>query len=235
MKIIGSGFGRTGTASMKQALQQLGFDPCYHMEDVLKNPSNIKLWHDVAMGQSKNWDKIFDGYQAAVDFPVCIFYKELMEKYPDAKVIHTTRNSERWYDSTYETIYKIQDVFPRWLTTIFRPLGQFNDMVEKLVWSGIFNGNFEDRETTIKIFEDFTAEVKQTVPSERLLMFEVKQGWKPLCEFLGVPVPNTPFPHVNDRKQLLNQMKKMRLVTRLAPIAATVLLIIGVLLLSAIF
>ena len=234
MKIIGSGFGRTGTLSMKQALEELGFGPCYHMEEVIKHPRHIKYWDDVSNGKSKDWDKIFEGYQATVDFPASIFYKDLMEHYPDAKIIHTIRDPERWYKSTYETIYQMNYAFPRWVTIIVRPLGQFLDMTQ-VIWSTLFEDRFGDRDYAIRIFQEFTKEVEQTVPSERLLIFEVKQGWQPLCDFLGVPVPDTPFPHVNDRDSMLRRIKTARLVTQLAPVAIIGLMLMGILLLSTIF
>jgi len=234
MKVIGSGFGRTGTLSMKYALEELGFDPCYHMQEVVKNPSHLKLWHDIVMGKPKNWDKIFTGFRATVDFPASIYYKELMEKYPDAKVVHTIRDPERWYNSTHETIYQVGFVFPTWVKTIIPPVRRFVGIAE-MMWTLVFDDRFEDRDYAIQVFNEYTEEVKRTVPPERLLVFEVKQGWEPLCEFLGVPVPDTPFPHVNDREEMLNRMKKMRLVSRLAPLIAILVLMVVFILLNAVF
>ncbi len=116
MQVIGSGFGRTGTGSLKVALEQLGFGPCYHMDVVIKDPPRFEAWNKLTQGGSADWDAIFEGFESTVDFPACQYYKELMAAYPDAKVIHTVRDPQRWYESFYETIYYGKDMFPGWMT-----------------------------------------------------------------------------------------------------------------------
>ena len=220
LKIIGSGFGRTGTLSLKDALEILGFAPCYHMQEVIKRPSHVKMWQQIAHNQSVPWDKIFGRFQATVDFPASSFYRELLEQYPNAKVIHTVRNPERWYASTAETIYQAGDTFPAWVTKLLPPLNRFVDMQERLIWQRLFHGRFLDRTYAMQRFQEYTEEVRQHVPPEKLLIFEVKEGWEPLCEFLDVPVPDMPFPHVNDREKFLNQFKRLRQTFKLVPFAA---------------
>lgn len=219
MKVIGSGFGRTGTLSLKAALEILGFAPCYHMQEVIKRPSHIKKWQQIAHGHSIPWHSIFHNFQATVDYPASIFYRELLDAYPEAKVVHTVRNPERWYNSTKETIFRSMDGLPGWAARLVWPLGQFIDMQEQLIWQGVFNGRFPNRPYAIQRFHDYTEAVKQHVPPEKLLIFQVKEGWEPLCKFLEVPVPNVPFPHINDRANILRQFKRLRQTLHLLPFA----------------
>lgn len=223
LKVIGSGFGRTGTLSLKAALEILGFGPCYHMQEVIKRPSHIKKWQQIGRGQAVPWGSIFGNFQATVDYPASPFYRELLHTYPAAKVIHTVRDPERWYDSTAETIFRSMDDLPFWAYRLPWPLGLFIDLQEQIVWQGVFNGRFPDRPYAIQRFHDYTEQVKQTVPPEKLLIFQVKEGWQPLCDFLGVPVPNVPFPHVNDRENILRQFKRLRQTLHLLPVAAAAL------------
>ncbi|MDX1523129.1 MAG: sulfotransferase, partial [Anaerolineae bacterium] len=179
LQIIGSGFGRTGTSSMKAALEQLGFGPCYHMEEVFKRPRHMTLWHDVAFNRPIDWSTLFDGFESTVDFPASVVYKELMTAFPQAKVIHTVRDPERWYDSTVETIYQGGSLFPRWVQFLVPPIRHWVEMQEELIWQRLFDGEFENRGHAIQVFNQFTDEVKETVPVDRLLIFNVKEGWEP--------------------------------------------------------
>lgn len=227
MKIIGSGFGRTGTLSLKAALEILGFAPCYHMQTVIKQPRHIKLWQKIAYGELVPWDTIFAGYQAAVDFPASIFYQELLAQYPHAKIIHTVRDPDRWYSSTEETIFRFANNFPTWLQFFIRPLHNFADMQQRLIWDGLFDGRFQDRNYAIHIFNQATENVQQHVPPEKLLIFQVKEGWEPLCAFLNVPIPDVPFPHVNDRATMQRHMKRVRATATAGLLAAALVAILG--------
>jgi hypothetical protein len=218
MKVIGSGFGRTGTLSMKRALEELGVGPCYHMEEVMRHRSHVGLWHDVGLGREVDWHELFAGFESAVDFPASVVYRELMEAFPDAKVVHTVRDPERWYESTLETIYQARALVPRWLRRLVPFAGRFAEMVDLMVWDGVFDGRFEDREYAIARFEEWTAEVTATVPPERLLVFDVRDGWEPLCEFLGVLQPAGDFPRVNDRESMLRRFRFARVASRSVPI-----------------
>lgn len=220
MQVIGSGFGRTGTLSLKSALETLGFKRCYHMMEVMRHPSHVKYWLAAANGEPVDWEALFSGFEAAVDFPSSIYYKEMMQAFPDAKVVHTVREPQRWYDSTLETIYQA-DKLPAWAMRWLPFVGAMARMINKAVWDGLFSGRFEERDFAIKFFDEYTQEVKRHVPSERLLIFEVKQGWEPLCAFLGVPVPDVPFPHLNDRKTMNRMLGLLRLARWLAPVAVT--------------
>jgi hypothetical protein len=223
MEIIGAGLGRTGTLSLKMALEQLGFGPCYHMEEVIKRPHHIKAWHDVGLGQVIDWGSLFNGYQSTVDFPACIFYKELLEVFPNAKVLLSVRDPERWYESTRHTIYTARSIFPAWLQWLVPPLGRFFDMNEGIIWQGLFQGEFENRQRAIEIFRQHTEAVKVYVPAEQLLVYNVKEGWEPLCRFLNVSVPvDRPFPHANNRATMIRRFRILRVTSRLAPVAIAI-------------
>ncbi len=230
IEIIGAGLGRTGTKSLKAALEQLGFDPCYHMTEVFKHASHPKLWEAAAKGETVDWPAFFGDYQATVDFPSCLFYKELMSVYPDAKVILSVRDPECWYESTYETIYPMLQALPRWARWL--PWARdLYEMTNHLLWEGQFDGQFEDRAHAIAVFNAWNAEVQATVPAEKLLVFDVKQGWEPLCAFLGVPVPAGPFPHANDRAKMRLGFFALRIIRRWTPAVAGIGLVLTILLL----
>ena len=209
LKIIGAGFGRTGTNSTQTALNQLGF-PCYHMYEVIKNKSNkghLEFWRQVAnapAGQQHDWQRVFANYTATVDNPACCVWRELTAAYPDAKVLLTLhpRGAEAWYQSSMETIYFTelmwQFKFLKLVTPFARKLG---DMTYKLVWQRSHKGSMANRAAAIARYEELIAEVKAAVPAEKLLVYSVDQGWAPLCGFLGVAVPEGEFPNVNDRAQ----------------------------------
>ncbi len=224
MRVIGSGFGRTGTLSLKLALEELGFGPCYHMEEVIRQPAHVDKWHDVALGRSVDWHRLFEAYDSAVDFPASVVYRELMEAFPDVRVVHTVRDADRWYDSTSETIYRGSALFPRWLRVIVPTLGRWVEMVDLLIWGRLFDGRFEERDLAIERYGAWTAEVIATVPPDRLLVFEVSDGWGPLCEFLEVLQPDAPFPRVNDRDTMLRNFRLLRIATTAAPFVGVGLL-----------
>lgn len=194
MQVIGAGVGRTGTYSLKLAITQLGFGPCHHMEEVLQNqPVQVPLWSS-ALDGSPDWQAIYSGYDSAVDWPTAGFFRELAAAYPSAKFILTVRSPESWADSFSQTIHKFvaerervrAEMLP-WIDMVVRVLGKTG---------------FPDDLGVAALREAFIAHneaVKATIPAEQLLVYEVKDGWEPLCEFLGVPMPDEPFPRTNDR------------------------------------
>ncbi len=191
MKLIGAGFGRTGTLSLKLALEIVGFGPCYHMREVFntdKNPDHLDLWDAVGRGEKINWQDLFQDYQATVDWPAATFYQELLVCYPQAKVLLSVRDPEKWYQSVQDTIFSLGRP----------PDTQFQRMVDNIIWNGTFAGRFTDKAYAIEVFQRHIQEVQQHVPPDRLLIYTVPEGWTPLCSFLGVPVPDQPFPRVND-------------------------------------
>lgn len=240
MKVIGAGFGRTGTTSLKAALEELGFDPCYHMTEVFAHPEHVDFWVSAWRGGPVDWDGVLGGYEAAVDWPACAFYEELMRRYPDAKVLLSVRDPERWYESTRTTIYELSMLVDRSPISraIFALISFFvfgglasnrSDVVEEIVWRGTFDGRFEDRDHAIAVFERHNEEVKRRVPPERLLVYEVSEGWGPLCTFLDVPEPEGPFPRLNDASQMRRGMQVIRGLSVAAPAALVLLLALGAL------
>lgn len=208
LQVIGAGFGRTGTLSLKTALEELGFGPCYHMTEVFKHLEHFDLWEKALDGEQVEWQDIFANYRATLDWPACSFYQELIQAYPDAKVLLTVRDPEKWYTSVTNTIYRASNQANKSLPSRFlQPLvGLFLPFVPKIgrlgqrmLWRNTFHGKFEDRDYAIAIFNQHIEEVKRTIPPEKLLVYNVKEGWEPLCNFLGVEVPqDKPFPHLND-------------------------------------
>lgn len=192
LKVIGSGLGRTGTLSTKLALEQLGFTRCHHMAEVFMNAERqVPLWVEAGRGRP-DWDAIFDGYQAMVDHPGCAYWRQLMDHYPEAKVLHTVRDPDRWFDSTQATIFNPDRPDPPAGT----PLGDFFAQLTRF-----YGGDMHDRAFMTDFFRRHTETVVATVPKERLLVFNVAEGWEPLCRFLGVPVPDTPYPRENTTEQ----------------------------------
>ncbi len=225
MKVIGAGFGRTGTMSLKIALEQLGFDPCYHMIEVIKRPQHVRLWQRVADGEQVDWSEIFANFEAGVDYPISNYYRELIDAYPEAKVILSVREPERWYESTLHTIYQMSKV-PLHLRWLLPPLGRYIKMTNQIIWDGLFGGRLEDKAFAIQLFEEHIEEVQRTVPSERLLIFRPRDGWEPLCAFLEVPVPEgRPFPHVNERKMMQGMLKAIGILSIALPLGIAVGLI----------
>jgi hypothetical protein len=213
MRLIGAGFGRTGTMSLKSALEQLGYGPCYHMKITLKRYHHMRFFMRAWHRKNVNWKKFFHHYHSVVDWPTCAFYKDLMSVYPDAKVILNVRDPEEWYDSMKETIYAIQPAFPWWFPGIVRK------MHDDIIWGGSLKGVFKDREKAQAVYREYIEEVKKTVPADKLLIYNVLEGWKPLCDFLGVPVPEgNAFPHINERKSFKRLILLLRILNWLVPL-----------------
>lgn len=216
--MIGAGFGRTGTLSLKRALEDLGFGPTYHMQEVMRRPSHIDQWLRYARTGAREWDELFDGFGSGVDFPVSCVWEELAVHFPDAKVVLTVRDPHQWWASTASTIYGFRTAFPAWVLRAVPPTRRFVEMVDRLVWDGLFDGRFTDRDHAIAIFERHIDHVRSTCPPDRLLVFDVKDGWEPLCAFLRAPVPRHPFPHLNDAKVTRRVVASVRWGTRAVPI-----------------
>ncbi len=216
LKVIGTGFGRTGTMSLKLALEELGFGNCYHMYELIKHPEELAYWEKAKKGETVDWDELFTGYQSGVDFPVILFYEELIKKYPDAKIIHTTREPESWYKSFQDTIlWAVKPSLPRILKMLVQL--PFSSHKRKFLQVLKFNGEMIDemfgkdaknnKQHVIDVFNAYNKKVLETIPKERSLVFDIKSGWEPLCAFLNVPVPTTPFPKVNSSEEFKSNVK----------------------------
>jgi hypothetical protein len=207
MRLIGAGMPRTGTLTQKEALEMLGLAPCYHWVNILADLDSVGLWQRALDGEAI-WDEVFAGFEATVDWPGGFFWRELVARYPDAKVLLSVRDAEAWERSFRETVWSMghgeslvhllssarATVDPRWR--------RYLALVERMFWSpeGTFAGGHEQPEQLIEAFARHNEEVKRTVAPERLLVWDVAEGWEPLCAFLGVDVPAEPLPRANDRE-----------------------------------
>ena len=205
LKIVGAGFGRTGTNSLKLALEQLGFGPCHHMFEVSNHPEQLPYWQAAARGETPDWDAVFAGYSACVDWPSARYWREIAAYYPDAKVVLSVRPEEKWIQSVHATIYPAMldrnDQIP--VNTRER-----NDMAYEIVVEQTFGGRLDDAEHAMAVFCAHTDEVRAVIAPERLLVYDVAEGWEPLCEFLGVAVPGTSFPRTNSTAEFQQQVDK---------------------------
>lgn len=210
MRLIGAGLPRTGTLSQKLALEMLGLAPCYHMVTVMADLQQATLWERAAEGDVV-WDELLGDFESTVDWPGGLFYKELMEAYPDAKVLLSTRDPEAWERSMRDTVWAVRHggSLMRLVSdaqVLVNPLwAGFISMIDRIVWDETFK-NRDSPEQMIETFLRHNEEVKATVPPERLLVWEVSEGWEPLCELLELPVPDMPFPHINDSAEFVNRV-----------------------------
>lgn len=205
MEVIGAGFARTGTLSLKAALEQLGFGPCYHMLELIGHPEHAPLWQPAADGGIADWDRIFAGYRAAVDWPTCYFWRELTEAYPQARVILTVRDSQAWFAShaeLFRLMLKLHEEQPA-----KAPAPEVFSIVGQILIGATFEGRLDDREHCIEVFERHNERVREGLAADRLLVFDVREGWEPLCAFLGVKVPDGPFPHLNEGARIIDNVQ----------------------------
>jgi hypothetical protein len=207
LRIIGAGFGRTGTMSLKYALEQLGFAPCYHMMEVAQHPEHLPMWEAALHDGGTDWDRLFADYQAAVDWPVCSYWRTLMARYPDAKVILTLRDAESWYRSVRSTIYPSSMAG---LESEDPGRRRHSEWINALIWQGTFDGRLDDEAHTTGVFDAHNREVMATVPAERLLVYRPGDGWEPLCAFLEVPVPDASYPKVNSTEDFQARWQRIR-------------------------
>jgi hypothetical protein len=201
LQVIGAGFGRTGTLSLKAALEALGFGPCYHMYELLGHIDHAQFWVAAEAGDPAALRTPLAGYRATVDWPGCVFWRELCDLYPEAKVVLSVRPPGRWYDSFRETVGAVLAAgAPADVPEVFAPVFEMSD---RIVRDRSFGPGFdvEDADAVIAAYQAHNESVREGVASHRLLEFDVSQGWSPLCAFLGVPIPDTEFPNVNDREQ----------------------------------
>ena len=200
LKVVGAGLGRTGTMSLKLALEQLGLGPCHHMAEVFAAPASIDLWRRAGLGEPTDWDALLEGFNSAVDWPSAEFYAQLAERYPEAKVILTTRDAEAWFRSTQATIFAEN-------TGRGMPPG-FAEMIAAVIGTK-FDGRLHDHDHCIAVYEAHNAKVRATIPAGRLLEYQAGQGWEPLCASLGVPVPDAPYPKTNSTEEFVQRRAAM--------------------------
>ncbi|MFC3174513.1 sulfotransferase family protein [Novosphingobium bradum] len=194
LKVIGAGLGRTGTLSLKLALEHLGFGPCYHMTEIMGHArQRMPQWLEVVAGRP-DWDAVFEGFHATVDYPTCTYWRELAAHYPEARIILSDRDAESWYASVRETIFAPRNI-----------AGFLNSPVREFMLGAVvgpFVDRLDDRDFMIDWFNRWRDEVIAGLPPERLLVHRAADGWEPLCRFLGVPVPDEPYPRVNSKADM---------------------------------
>jgi hypothetical protein len=193
LRVVGAGLGRTGTNSLKLALESLLGEPCYHMFECFERPEHMPLWTAAAQGDIPEWDHLLSGYGAAIDFPPAAFWPELMRAYPKALILLSVRDTDDWWKSASRTI------FP---TVLAMPPGPRREMIDAF-WSSRFTLAIEDERAAKAAFEKWNDQVRAGVPPERLLEWRPGDGWELLCSALELPVPPEPFPHVNTTKEFL--------------------------------
>lgn len=185
LSVIGAGFGRTGTESMRFALEELGFDPCHHMRQVYGNDEQMRNWADVVVGgATPDWERLFDGYRAAVDWPSVLYWRELVEFYPDSKVILTYRDPDSWWASYENSLLKVVENLP-------------GDDLARRVLDLSFSDRPLDRDNCIDAYKSHVEEVIDKLPANRLLIHKLGDGWDRLCKHLSVAVPSKPYPRSN--------------------------------------
>ncbi|HZK98952.1 MAG TPA: sulfotransferase [Caulobacteraceae bacterium] len=199
LEVVGSGLGRTGTKSLQTALNMLGFGPCHHMVEVFGHPESTALWIEAGAGRP-DWEAIFGGYRSMVDYPGARYWRELAAFYPDAKVLHSVRDPDQWFDSTQATIFA-----PNSLVTSEGPLSAFFQS-----FAGDIRDHLNDRAFMTDHFRHHTEAVKRDIPPERLLIYQAGDGWGPLCAFLGVPIPDAPYPRENSRGDFIARAAAFR-------------------------
>ena len=170
LKIIGAGFGRTGTLSLKVALEQLGYGPCHHMKEVMLNNDQAEWFSQASKGVEVDWHEVFNKYSSAVDWPAAAYYQELADSFPNAKIVLGVRDPDAWYESVENTIFRVIPNFPKWIRFIFPRSDKVFNMIEKTIWQGEFSGQFEDKKLTIQVYKDRVEAIKKTFPAERLLI-----------------------------------------------------------------
>jgi len=204
LKVIGAGFGRTGTLSLKLALEELGLGPCYHMIEVNAHPEHDALWLALARGEASDWRPMLQGYASTVDWPTTYVWKELAAANPQAKIILTLRDPDAWYASAAATIFARMIEFETLRAEALRsdPAAidearrRHMEMINTLIVENTFGGSL-DKDNAIAVFNAHNEEVRRSVPREKLLVYESGDGWEPLCAFLDMPVPSAPYPKVN--------------------------------------
>lgn len=207
LEIIGAGFGRTGTNSLRLALTQLGFGPCHHMFEVRDNPQLLPDWLAAAEGKTMDWHQVFRGYHSQVDWPGAIYWRELTQAFPDAKVILSVREPDGWFDSVQATINPFIEARGKHDSAHMNAIAA---MCHKAISRAIFDDRLSDRDHAVGVFEQHIKDVQSIVPAERLLTFDVREGWEPLCNFLNVGVPDTPFHNTNSTKEFVEAVEAQK-------------------------
>ncbi|MEV0389371.1 sulfotransferase family protein [Nonomuraea sp. NPDC050643] len=210
--VIGAGLPRTGTTSLKAALERLGFAPCHHMQDIAAHPEQAQRWRQTLDGPV-DWPAVLRGYRAAVDWPSAHFWRPLAQAYPDAKVILTVRDPHAWYASLRDTVFALlhdPGAAPAELQPVVTGIRPLLDHIWRDTFGTTPADPMPEESHAVEMFRRHTADVTGALPADRVLTYESGQGWGPLCDFLGVPVPDEPYPHLNDRQAARTRLREPR-------------------------
>lgn len=197
LRVVGAGLPRTATRSLKEALERLFRGRCYHMHEVFTHPEDVPAWRAAIRGDEADWHDFPPDCVATVDWPASAFWRELADANPDALIVLSTRESAaEWWESADETIFPVlrKASYPEyedWLTMtkelLIRELGE----------------KWDDRSLAEAFYVRHNERVRSEAPANRLLEWQARDGWEPLCSALGLPVPEESFPHTNTREEWL--------------------------------
>lgn len=198
LKVIGAGLGRTATSSLKRALEHLFNAPCYHMSELMENPDHNAIWHQAAFGDMPDWHSVFPEYVASVDWPAAAFYLELSQAFPNAIVILSTRAAESWWESARQTIYAPRAAESSIYSETMSQISVTRFPIHPIIHT--------DKAASLALFEEWNRKVIEAIPAERLLIWQASDGWGPICHALKLPVPDTPFPYTNTKKEFIDRV-----------------------------
>ena len=205
LEVIGSGFGRTGTMSLKAALEKLGFGPCHHMAELIEDPARLPPWRAALRGETPDWDAVFADYRSAVDWPAAHYWRALADRYPDAKIVHTTRDPDRWWTSFQDTVGAV--IRKAGMGPGCEEMRNVPELIHEMAVRQTFRSTVDDKAAAVAALEARDAEVRAFPDPDRVLVFDVREGWGPLCAFLGVDAPDGPFPHANSTDDFLTVIR----------------------------
>ncbi|KAJ7090764.1 P-loop containing nucleoside triphosphate hydrolase protein [Mycena belliarum] len=215
MRVLVLGFCRTGTASMRVALETLGFRDTHHMASVFQNPAEIAIWNTALdakfLGRGTpygraEWDRLLGHCQAVTDLPGILFADELLAAYPDAKVVLTMRDPARWYVSYRASLHAFYHSRRLALACLLDArFGATLRFGQRCAGLALGSPDAPEAAATARFVAHYE-HVRAVVPQERLLEYEVGEGWARLCAFLGVEEPGEPFPRTNDTREIRAKM-----------------------------
>jgi Sulfotransferase domain len=202
LQVIGGSFGRTGSHSLALALETIGLGPCYHTHAFQDHHEHQPLWQDALDGKPVDWEALFNGYRSTVEWPTVAFLPQILEAFPRACVVLTLRDPESWYESATATIFKslrlaVHNPNPKKAVQAL--------FYRRLILEHTFLDRYQEKTFAIRTYNQHVQMVRNLVPGKRLLAYDVRSGWEPLCAFLEAPIPDKPFPHHNERQAFLDQ------------------------------
>ena len=200
IKVIGAGFGRTGTHSLATALEILGFRPCYHMLELQRNPNHINFWSKVLEKQNADWQEFFQPHNSTVEWPAVSFLSQILAAFPEAKLVLTLRDPDDWYESAADTIFDALEI------SLHNPNPDQQDQARfarRLILRRVFSNKYKDNDFVLGIYKRQISSAIEQVPREPLLLYCISEGWESLCAFMEIEPPGKPLPWVNKRAEFM--------------------------------